>query len=83
MVNLTCFSRYDQLCLNLAVTKNGLFTCGFHQFQVFQGFVSMASPQPSLAAPLHVQHLQKALRLDPFLGYLEGVFTDPYSTNIR
>ncbi|XP_020632652.1 DNA helicase INO80-like [Orbicella faveolata] len=42
----------------------------------------MASPQPSLAAPLHVQHLEKALRLDPFLSYLEGVFTDPYSTNI-
>lgn len=46
--------------------------------------VSMASPQSSaLAAPLYVQHLEKALRLDPFLSYLEGVFKDPFLSNIR
>ncbi|XP_022779370.1 DNA helicase INO80-like [Stylophora pistillata] len=42
----------------------------------------MASPQSSLAPPLHVQHLEKALRLDPFLSYLEGVFRDPYLSTI-
>lgn len=42
----------------------------------------MASPQSSLAAPLYVQRLEKALRLDPFLSYLDGIFRDPYLSNI-
>ena len=68
----------------LAINVKPYFSCRFHQFQDFEGPVSMASPQSSfLAAPLHVQHLEKALRLDPFLGYLQGVFTDPYLANIR
>lgn len=29
-----------------------------------------------------MQHLEKALRLDPFLSYLEGVFRDPYLSTI-
>ena len=59
------------------------FSCQFHRFQDFKGFVSMASPQSSLAAPLYVQRLEKALRLDPFLSYLDGVFTEPYLSNLR
>lgn len=54
-------------------------------FQVEVGVVpmDMASPNASPAPPLHVQHLEKALRLEPFLGFVEGIFSDPFLSNLR
>jgi len=43
----------------------------------------MASPISSPAPPLHVQHLEKALRLEPFFGFVEGVFSDQFIGSLR
>ncbi|XP_048586303.1 chromatin-remodeling ATPase INO80 isoform X2 [Nematostella vectensis] len=42
----------------------------------------MASLISSPAPPLHVQHLEKALRLDPFFRHVEGVFSDPFLASL-
>lgn len=30
-----------------------------------------------LAKPLHIQRVENALKLEPFLGYVESILTDP------
>lgn len=37
----------------------------------------------STAPPLHVQHLEKALRLESFLNHVEGFLNDPSLAGIR